>query len=105
MAMEQRSGASGAALREIRLASASLRETLTRVRQDLPELAGIGVCVSEPVDEGGSTPGTAQMVITITADTQEHVDEHGMQLQDQGCSCVSVAAPPGVFIAECTCPD
>ena len=52
---------------------------------------------------GGGTPTTSarRLIITIVADTQEEADEHGMQLQDQGCYCSST----GPTSVECDCSD
>jgi hypothetical protein len=47
----------------------------------------------------GTSTKPAKLIITIEADTKEHAEEHGDELQRQGCSCQST----GETTVECDC--
>lgn len=102
------------AIGEIQSASNVLLMMLSRVREGYPDLPRMDIRVTEmdPEIEGfetepeteaygdvAPTAESARLVITIDADTKEHAEQHGNQLQSQGCACQST----GETQVTCVC--
>lgn len=93
------------AAEKILAASKELRRTLSEVRDENPGLTDISVRVGGRVEESESGESSAsvarELVITIHAESQAHAEEHGNQLEAQGCHCTST----GPTDVECDCSD
>lgn len=92
MAFDKRPATDSLSLRETLFASDTLRRAFslaTKRRADLTEVV-VRVGGSGTGENNDNPDGTAvPLIITIRAETQAHAEEHGMELQDQGCSCQS----------------
>lgn len=85
---------------EILKASRELHRMLSRFRSAQPNLPTISLSLVAKGDEyDDAGVGTANLIITIDADTQEHAEEHAEELVAQGCICTST----GPTTVECDC--
>jgi hypothetical protein len=94
------------AMKEIVAASNSMRQTLLQVKEQHPNLPKLDIRVTESTEGTPSPPPgpggvAARLIITVEADTQEHAEQHGAELENQGCHCTST----GESTVECDCSD
>lgn len=87
--VEEREEVIKKSMRDIQAASTVLRLMVSRVREAYPEMPRMDIRVTESEEPEPSSSRGQRLTITIDADTKEHAEQHGNQLQDQGCSCQS----------------
>jgi len=92
---------SESAAKKILAASNALRRTLAQAREENPELTEISVRVGGKAEEPEKTSKAAdsKLIISITAESQAHAEQHGAELEGQGCFCTST----GETSIECDC--